>query len=395
MHPLLQSLWQEPFKRYLIVGLVLLFFFLFFSERRAGEVSTDKSEVHFFYHPNCNHCRAQESFNEELMQRYPTVSWVCHDTSIQKESELLQTLAAEKGIPQAELGVPATFIGDRYFIGFASAETTGREVEGALQAFAALRASSAVPTDTGRMLRLPIIGEIDPLGFSLPLLAVVLGLVDGFNPCAMWVLVYLISLMTTLNDRRRVWILAGSFLAASGILYFLFLTAWLNAFLFIGYMRPVTLLVGVFALGAGILSVKEFMETEGPLVCEVGDTESKRRTMVRVERLVSSPLTWATTGGIIVLAFAVNSIEFVCSSAIPAIFTQVLALSSLSGWQYYGCILIYDFFFMLDDLVIFGLAAVAVNSAFGERYSRLCRLIGGIILSALGVVLVFFPRLLR
>ncbi len=258
-------------------------------------------------------------------------------------------------------------------------------------------AATGLPGGTGKLesvLYLPWLGEFNALNYSLPALAVILGLVDGFNPCAMWVLVYLISLIAGLNDRRKIWILVGSFVAASGILYFLFMTAWLNVFLFIGYLRPVTLIIGLFAIGVGLSDLKVFFSTKGDLACDIGNMDSKKKTMSRIRKLVLSPITIASLAGIVALAFVVNSIEFACSSGIPAVFTQVLALSGLPTWQYYAYILLYDFFFMLDDLLIFGLAALAINSDLGNKYAKHCKWIGGIVLLILGLIMVFAPNLL-
>ena len=242
---------------------------------------------------------------------------------------------------------------------------------------------------------IPFVGDRDPSRYSLPALAVILGLVDGFNPCAMWVLVYLISLIMSLNDGKKIWLLVGSFVAASGVLYFLFMTAWLNVFLLLGYLRPLTVLIGLFALWTGIGSIREFIVTRGVVACKVTDGATKKKTMTRIEQLVASPLTIATIFGIIVLAFAVNSIEFLCSAGIPAIFTHVLALSAADAIHYYSYILLYVFFFMLDDLLIFGSAVFAVSSSLGEKYAGFCKVIGGSIMLVLGVPLTFFPDLLR
>ena len=116
--------------------------------------------------------------------------------------------------------------------------------------------------------------------------------------------------------------------------------------------------------------------------------------MSRMERVVFSPLTFGTIAGIIALAFVVNSIEFVCSSALPAIFAHVLSLSDLSTFQYYAYILLYVFFFMLDDLIIFSSAAFAINSRWGGRYARYSKPIGGGVLLALGALLLFARHLL-
>jgi hypothetical protein len=149
----------------------------------------------------------------------------------------------------------------------------------------------------------------------------------------------------------------------------------------------VTVVIGLVALGGGILQIREVIETKGAIVCEVTDEESRKKTMTRIQKIVSSPITLGTIAGIVALAFLVNSIEFVCSAAVPAIFTHVLSLASLTTFQYYGYILLYVFFFMLDDLVIFGTAAFALSSNLGERYSKYFRPVGATILIILGVLL--------
>jgi hypothetical protein len=242
---------------------------------------------------------------------------------------------------------------------------------------------------------LPLWGRIPVSDLSLPALAVVLGLADGFNPCAMWALVYLLSLLVSLQDRRKVILLVGSFVLASGILYFLFMTAWLNAFLILGYMRPLTIAIGAGAVLIGLHDLRSFALTRGAPVCTVGGTELKHKTMNRMERLVAAPLSLATFAGIIGLAFLVNSIEFACSAALPAIFTHALSLRQLPSLSYYGYILLYDFFFMLDDLIIFTLAAVALEATIGSGYAKYGKLAGGLVLVVLGLAMLFAPEMLQ
>lgn len=244
-------------------------------------------------------------------------------------------------------------------------------------------------------LSLPFVGEIRIAELSLPTLAVLLGLADGFNPCAMWALVYLLSLLVSLQDRRRIWLLVGSFVFASGVLYFLFMTAWLNVFLLIGFLRPLTIAIGIGALVVGVADLRSFIVTRGAPVCTVGNAGLKQRTMSRMERLVAAPLSVATFMGILALAFVVNSIEFACSAALPAVFTHALSLRAMPSIQYYGYILLYDFFFMLDDLIIFALAAFAMQATIARGYARYGKLVGGVVLVALGLVMLFAPEMLR
>jgi len=390
-----RKFYQDRFKRYLVIFLVVLGAALLFTGHEATKpVVSEGFEVNFFYLPGCSHCDAQKPFNEKLVVKYPLVNFVYHDATTPEEAALLSEMFTSEGI-EGEPEFPVTIFGGVVFDGWESEETTGKKIEMALEQCLAGNCPEVETGKPGDEVTLPFIGEVKLSAYSLPSLAVILGIIDGCNPCAMWVLVYLISLIVTLRDRRKIWLIVGSFVFASGVLYFLFMTAWLNAFLLIGYSRPVTMVIGLAALGGGILNVREYIKAKGVVVCELGDEESRKKTMSRMERIVFSPLTLATIAGIVGLAFVVNSIEFLCSSALPAIFTHVLSLRNLTSFQYYAYILLYDFFFMLDDVVIFSLAAFAVTSSVGDRYVKYSKPAGGAILLILGVLLLVAPNLLR
>jgi hypothetical protein len=380
----LKSIFQDRFKMYLIISLIILGIIIGFTSQ--GTTSTGEgSEVHFFYLPGCSHCEEQEIFNKKLENAY-SINITPHDATIPEGIALLSEMLEERGV-EDEPDFPITIFGNQVFGGWESEETTGKAIEEALQQCLSGECPPPAGEEPRNTIVLPLIGEIVLADYSLPALAVILGLVDGFNPCAMWVLVYLISLVATLRDRKRIWLIVGSFVLASGILYFLFMTAWLNLFLFIGYIKAVTIVIGLIALGGGILQVREVIETKGAIVCEVTGEESRKKTMTKVQEIVSSPLTWGILVAIIALAFTVNMVEFVCSAAIPAVFTRVLSLASLTTFQYYGYILLYVLFFMLDDLVIFGTAAFALTSNLGNRYAKYSRPIGATIMILLGLLL--------
>jgi hypothetical protein len=381
----LKNTFRDRFKRYLIISLIILGIVIAFTGQGTSS-TTQGYKVYFFYLPGCSHCEAQEAFNEKLESEFPSINITSIDGTTPSGQALLSQMLNDLGVKE-EPPFPVTIFGNQVFGGWESEETTGKAIENALQQ--CLTGNCPPPTGTKPKdtITLPLIGTITLSDYSLPALAVVLGLVDGFNPCAMWVLVYLISVVAMLRDRRRIWLICGSFVLASGILYYLFMTAWLNAFLAIGYSRAVTTVVGLVALGGGTLQVREVVTTRGAIVCEVTDEGSRQKTMTRVQQIVSSPLTWGILAAIIGLAFTVNAVEFVCSAAIPAVFTQVLALSNLSTFQYYGYILLYDVFFMLDDTIVFGTAAFALTSRMGDRYAKYSRPVGAAILIILGFLL--------
>jgi glutaredoxin len=377
-----QKMGHDKFKCITTIIVVVLLVFLFLIAPSDEKVrGTGEIEINFFYSPGCTHCAEQKKFNNTLLQKY-NVKIIAHDISHDKnEIELFYLEAKKHNIPKQSLGVPLTIVNDQAFLGFKSAQSTGKVIEIAVKE---RHVKSKTRYSVSEKQQIPFLGEVDVAKYSLPVLAMILGLIDGFNPCAMWALVFLIGLVTGLHDNKKLWLLVGTFVITSGVLYFLFMTAWLNVFLFIGFIRPVVTCIGACSIWLGIIQTRDFFV--GKVACPL-PTEQKQKIMHRMKTLVMSPITLVTFFGIVLLAFAINLIEFVCSSFIPAIYTQTLALHHLPVWQYYFYIFLYDFFFMLDDLVIFSLAIFAITN-MGDKYAKWCKLAGGITLFTLGVMLI-------
>jgi glutaredoxin len=394
------ALSKDRFHLFLLIAMaaMIVIFTLWPSSTHENEFSNlnEQATVRVFFSPQCPHCEKELTFLDKLKTQYPDLSVQTHNIHKQHHRELMLAHAKKLKVPSQDLGTPFLIIGDHYLIGFHGADTTGITIRNWVEEHIHQKPLTENTSDTDLgSLQLPFFGAVRLRDLSLPALAVLLGVVDGFNPCAMWVLAYLISLIIGLKDRTKMITLIGTFLFASGVLYFLFMTAWLNVFLFIGYMPLLTTLIGIAALYMGALNLSGFMRSGGRLVCKVGDLKSRQQTQSRIQSLIASPLSWGSFLGIVALAFTVNSIEFVCSSALPAIFTHVLSVAELSTAGYYGYILLYVFFFMLDDLVIFSAAAFAAHKFAGEKYAGICRAIGGVLLIFIGVLLVFFPEILR
>ncbi len=241
-------------------------------------------------------------------------------------------------------------------------------------------------------LKVPILGELRAESLSLPVLTLVVALLDGFNPCAMWTLVFLISLLLGLKNRKRMWVLGASFIFTSGLVYFLFLSAWLNFFLFLGFVVWVRILIGFVAFIAGGYYLKDyfFNKTGG---CKVMGDEKRQKTFKKIQSIVQERQFFLAIGGIILLAIAVNLVELICSAGLPAIYTKILSLSNLPVWQYYLYFLFYIFIFMLDDLFVFFAAMITLQAVgIQSKYSRFSHLVGGILMFIVGVLLLFKPE---
>ena len=209
-----------------------------------------------------------------------------------------------------------------------------------------------------------------------------------------WVLVFLLGLLAGMQERVRMWLIGMAFVAASAIVYLLILGAWLNILLFAGTLAIVRIVIGVAALAGGAYYLKQFA-TNADMRCEVTAPASRRRVMERLKSLVLRRDLLVALVGVVILAFAVNLVEFTCSAGIPAVFTQVLALTELSAWEYLALLLLYVFVFMLDDLAVLVIALKTLElSGLTTRYARWSNAIGAVVLIVIGTLLIFRPQLL-
>ncbi|MEM0360514.1 MAG: glutaredoxin family protein [Candidatus Diapherotrites archaeon] len=348
--------------------------------------------VVIFYGRECPHCHKALTLLEELAVKNPAIKIEKIETWHSPENyQLFRETLQKYGYDPNRPGVPFIIIEDQIIEGYNPEKIRAAIVACGLSLD---QNQQCVDENLPQTVNLLFFGPIDIRGFSLPMLSIVLGLADGFNPCAMWVLIYLISLMVVTDDKKKILLLAGTFVFASGVLYFLFLTAWLNLFLFIGFLTPVQIAVGIVALITGAMHLKTHLSKK-EAKCEVTTDKQKRKIIDRINAMSKQAIVPATFLGIVFLAFTVNLIEFVCSAGIPAVFTKILAAKNLSMIEYYFYILLYDLAFMFDDLIIFGGAALTLQyTDFSHKYARIGGIIGGILLIVLGIILIFFPSAL-
>jgi len=305
-------------------------------------------------------------------------------------------------------GVPFTIIGDQYVVGWMDENTSGAQIESAIKCviengcrdFDSIlkengyygKEKVVAPSKIPETLALPFFGEIKTRDVSLPVLTIIIGLLDGFNPCAMWSLMFLISLLLGMKDRKRMWILGITFLLASGFVYFLFLAAWLNLLLFIGFILWIRLIIGLVALGGGGYYLKEYFFNPHA-GCVSTKTERRKKIFEKIRQITHERHFWFALGGIIVLAFAVNLVELICSAGLPAVYTQILTLNHLPAWQYYLYLLLYIFLYMLDDIIVFVIAMVTLQmTGLSEKYSRASHFIGGFAMVIIGILLILKPE---
>jgi hypothetical protein len=253
-------------------------------------------------------------------------------------------------------------------------------------------APQTVPLDG---IEIPGWGMLYVRDLGFPAFTFVIGLVDGFNPCAMWVLVFLPSILVNVRDRAKILAIAGTFVLISGLAYFAFMLAWLNVFLLIGYMRSLQIALGVLALLIGIVNVKDFVAFKRGISLSIPES-AKAGIYARVRKIVTAKYVGAAVAMAVVLAISVNIVELLCTAGLPAVYTQILTVQRLAPWQNYAYLLLYNIAYMLDDSLMLGIFVVTLSHRkIQEREGRWLKLTSGLAILALGLVMLFKPEWLE
>lgn len=371
----------------LVQGLAAFFFLLAMAGETSALAGTPLPDLEVFVRAGCPHCEAAKIFLDEFQRERPALQIAIYDIAENPTArQRLATLAAERGI--ANIGVPTFLIGTELIIGFLSADTTGAEIRARLDQRVQVDAAAPV----AESIKTTWFGELRVRDLGLPLFTIVIGLLDGFNPCAMWVLLFLLSLLINLQDRRKMALIAGTFVAASGLIYFAFMAAWLNMFILIGLSRTVQIGLGGIALFVGAVNVKDFFALHRGISLSIPES-AKPGLYARVRGILQAEHLGSALAGIVILAALVNIIELLCTAGFPALYTQILTLQHLAVWNYYAYLGLYNLAYIFDDSLMVTIAVVTLSRRkLQERAGRWLKLASGLVMAGLGAVLLLEPE---
>jgi len=384
-----------------LVFILLLGAFIFVPKNEAlAEEAEEKIEIYLFYSSTCTHCANELSFLEQMENKYPQLD--VKELLFSQNAKLATEFYEQYDVPIDVHGyVPISFIGERFFLGYDSDNITGEEIEEYIVSLIQGEDSSqgtSTPISSVKFFGL----EINVSKFSPLPLAIILGALDGFNACAMVALAFLLTVLVATGIRKRVILIGGTFILVSGIVYFLFISAWLNLFLVSKNLGLITLISGLIIVFFSLILLKDYYYGIICKLCAIKPGKqgffirSQKKLLDKMKNLTSSkiPLPLMLLG-VILVAIGVNSVDLVCSFGFPLAFTRILSNLQISTFSYYFYILIYIIFFMLDDFLIFLVAVFTLRiTAVSEKYLKAVKLISGIVLLFLGLILLVKPELL-
>ena len=362
-----------------------------YSDRVANIVNVKKEDnkvnLYLFHGDGCPHCKDERNWLEGIKREYKNKLnvyyfevWYNADNV-----KLMDKVREEFNIKES--GVPLTIIGGKYFSGFNP--STAVNIENKIKEYL---------TDDKEEIgenkkNLPLLGDVDLKSVSIPLVATILGFIDGFNPCAMWILLFLINLLFGMKDKKKAWTLGLLFLLISGFVYFLSMIG-INFVLGIATINWMKIVIAIFILIFGILNLRKYLKIRKEEAgCTVVDDKKRKNLISRMKKIVNNKSFMLSIIGVIVLGASVNLIEMACSLGFPLVFNEVLTVNNVVGVTRIIYLLIYIFFYMIDDIVVFAISMITLEATgITNKYNKLCTLISAIIMIIMGVLLILKPE---
>jgi len=348
------------------------------------KVEDDKINIYFFRGEGCPHCADEEKWFKEIKEEYKDKINI-YDFEVWHNDDNLELLdKVKKELNSKSTGIPFTVIGEEYFTGFS--EVTKSRIENTIKDYIGEEKVNK------NNMKLPILGNVDAKEVSLPLVAIILGFIDGFNPCAMWILLFLINMLFREENKKKAWALGFTFLLVSGLVYFLSMLG-INFVLSVVAIKWIKILLAIFILVAGILNFKKYLKTRKEEAgCTVVDSKKRKKLSTRMKNIMNNNSFILALLGIIVLAASVNLIELACSLGFPVIFSEILALNDINGVTKIVYLLLYILFYMIDDILVFTISMVTLNATgITNKYNKLCTLVSAIIMIIMGLLLLLKP----
>jgi len=352
--------------------------------------SPKRIELIVFYGEGCPYCARELAFLSDLQQRQPLLDVAAHEVWNNAENrELFQSMAAAHGIDAR--AVPTTFIGDSFWVGFDS--TVQRQIEAAVDALA--EGAAPPPVEERTTIDVPFVGKVDVGDSSLVVATLLIGFVDGINPCSLWVLSMLLALVLHSGSRKRIIVVGMVFLTVTSALYGLYMIGAYSALDYAGEVTWVRLAVAVVAGTFGVLHLKEYVTHRGPSLTIADEKKpgmfGRMRGIARPERSLPAVL-----GGTVVLAVGVSLAETPCTAGLPLLWTDLLSSRDVPVSGAVVLFILYLLVFLLDELIVFGAAVITLRSTkLQERHGRILQLVSGTLMVALAVTMLLAPQLLE
>jgi glutaredoxin len=361
--------------------------------------------LHFFYKPDCSQCQHVGVFLDKI-ESEKDVDVDRYNIEKEENKQLYNSFKYRYGLISS--AYPVIFIGDNYLMGDKSIEhNLEKEIERCQKhdcpcplavissSTASIPQASEITAEDPEILTLPLVGEVDFSSMPIYVTTAIIAFVDGFNPCSLWLITFLIGIVIYSRSRKKIMIVGGTFLLVTGAAYALFMAGLLNVFSYVGYLSWIQIVVAIIAGVFALVNIKDYFWYKKGISFTISDKYKPKIFKDMRGIMKGDKSLWQMVVGTAVLALGVVLIELPCTAGFPVVWTNILAQDGISGAAFYSLLGLYMLIYLLDELAVLFIAAWTMRtSRFEEKHGRMLKLIGGMVMLALALVMIIDPKLM-
>ncbi len=346
-------------------------------------IKENKLNLYFFYSDTCPHCHQESIFIEKLKTKYDFLVVYKYETNHHPEN--YKYYEEMKNLYEIDTNnVPLTVIGSNYYIGYN--DTVRLNIENQIKSF-------QNNEEFVKEFDIPLIGQKSAKDISIPILAIILGTIDGFNPCAMWVLLFILGMLINIKERKKMLLIGSSFLLASWLMYFLSILG-ISLILNISTIKYIRYAIGFIAFIAGSYNIFDVIKTFNNDGCHVIDNKKRNKVFKSINNIISTKSFIIGIICVCALAISVNLVELTCSLGFPAIFSEILAINEVNSLQKTIYVFLYTLFYMIDDVIVFIIAYKSLKLVgISNKVFKYVKLIAALLIIIMGILLIFAPNI--
>ncbi len=371
--------------------------------------------LYFFRGEGCSHCAEEEPFLQKLIDEVYQNRLIVHEYEVwynEENAKLAEQFAKAYGEEMS--GVPMTFIGTHFITGFneshqqefieyieeelAAGPVNPKKIaDGELTVDQVLESREQKKNEPQRsVINVPLVGEVDLQNKSLLVTTIIIGLVDGVNPCSLWVLTMLLAMVIHTDSRKKTLIIGFVYLTITAGIYALFILGVFSLLSYVRFMKWIRIVVACITLVLGIINLKDYFFFKQGVSLTIDDDKKPGIYKKMRNVLKNTDNTWAMIGATIVLAAGVSLVEFSCTAAFPVIWSNILAAHGVSKLEFALHLLLYMLLYQLDEIIIFLAVVVTMKSKkMEEKHGQILKLFSGCLMVVLSAVMIISPALMN
>ena len=376
----------------LVTAVLLLLPGLASPSHAATSAATDKIELLLFWGDGCPYCEAEQEWLAQAAEDYPRLVVRDYEVWYDEDNQaLLLQVANDLGFEVQ--GVPVTVIGERFWIGWSDPIRT--EVAAELERLhgdpAQTGTEPGAADESRTVITVPFLGEV-PLGSSLVASTLLIGFVDGMNPCSLWVITVLLAIVVRTGDRGRVFAIGITFLLVTALINGLFIMGVYSALGLVSHLGVVQVVVAVVAGAFGVVSIKDYFAFKQGVTMSISDS-AKPGLYHRMRHAAGHQALLPALAATTVLAMGASLLEIPCTAGFPLLWAGLLEANGVGTAEAVGLLVLYLIPFLIDELIVFTVAVVTMRSLkMQERHGRLLKLIAGTMMLALAATVLVDPE---